>query len=159
MAKQKRRMQPNPPYVPFNVYDFLGGCIGSGMSIEEIGFYQLFLCLHWQAQAPIPCDVLAIAARLKESTKVVRRLLNQVILRGEKKITLKDGQLFNPRMMREIRKYQHRRAQRDGEGQVPLNLPPVPLKIPVVRNPIPKISTERGRRSGKTLRLADLNRS
>lgn len=156
MAKIKRRMTPNPPYVQFNVYDFLGGCIGSGMSIEEIGFYQLFLCLHWQAQAPIACDVRAIADRLQKPTKVVRRLLNQLILRGPKKITLNDGQLFNPRMMREIRKYQHRRAQRDAEHQVPLNLPPVPLKIPVLRNPIPKISTRPGRRSGKTLKLGDL---
>lgn len=153
-SKPKRRpLPPVPPYVKFYISNFLGGVMGAGMTLEEVGFYVAFLCLQWQAQAPLLDDAAAIGKRMRGlhvDGRIARRLLEAVIAHGPSKITRAHGAVFNPRLMREIRRYQQRVAAEQPKGQGQLPLPPVGLRVPALHSPAHRLPTDPGRRLGKT---------
>jgi uncharacterized protein YdaU (DUF1376 family) len=94
-----------PPYFKFWVHDFIDGTRTARMQPEQIGFYTLFLGLQWRDQGPLADDMPLLAKRLDIQVRTVRRLVDELVKIGPRKITRAGGKLWNPRMQREIDAY------------------------------------------------------
>lgn len=94
-----------PPYYHRYVDDFGEGVQKAGMSLEQIGFYCLFLDEQWRAQGPLDADPRKLAKLFRLDLRRCERLLRELLALGPSKIACADGKVWNPRMQKEIAKH------------------------------------------------------
>lgn len=104
-TKARRLAQQNPPYYRRYIEDFGQGVREAQMSLELIGFYSLLLDEQWRMQGPLDDDPAGLAKRLRVDPRTVRRLTDDLVALGPKKLSRADGKIWNPRMQKEIHRH------------------------------------------------------
>lgn len=144
-----KRPQDRPPYFRLYVDDFDEGVKSVGMTLEQEGFYQRFLRAQWRAQGPLFDNVASLAKLLRLQARPCSRLLEELVAMGPKKISRAHGLVWNPRLQREIDKYDRWRRLNQAPPGNPQGL--LPLETPVASGPARRRST------GRPQRLVDID--